>query len=282
MLSKATINKLVSILKLDSATFEAALTDEKEVDITIDDKLQILDEASLASRDRNKYNEGKTAGQEMLIKEIKRKHAIEVDGDDPDKVVEAIVSKTKKEVGGNPDARVADLEGKINQWKQKYSDLEGSYTRAQQEKAEAALDRELLSSFPKSRDSKFTDDEYLTLVKKSLKIEDKDGKRIIYKDGKPLQSDKDFEPIPLKDAIEGYFGERKWTEAEGGAGGAGGGRGPGAGGGNSNPGGGKPKFSKLSEVNAHLAGEGIDPKGEKGSAFIQAVIKENPTLDFQN
>lgn len=281
MLSKATISKLVSILKLDPATFEAALTDEKEVDITIDDKLQVLDEASLAARDRNKYNEGKTAGQEMLVKEIKRKHGVEVDGDNPDAVVEAIVAKTKKEVGGNPDARIADMETKVNQWKQKYADLENNYTKAQQEKAEAALDRELLSAFPKNRDSKFTDDEYLTLVKKSLKIEEKEGKRIVSKDGKPLQSDKDFEPIPLKDAVESYFGERKWVEEAGG--GAGGGqRGPGAGGGNSNPGGGRPKFSKLSEVNAHLQNEGLDPKGEKGQAFIKSVVKENPQLDFQN
>lgn len=278
MLSKATITKLVSMLKLDSATFEAALTAEGEVDITIDDKLQVLDEASLASRDRNKYNEGKTAGQEMLVKEIKRKHGIEVDGDNPDAVVDAIVAKTKKEVGGNPDARVLDLEGKVAQWRKKYEDAEQNLTKAQQEKAEAALDRELLSAFPKNRDSKFTDDEYLTLVKKSLKIEERDGKRVVSKDGKILEDDKSLEPIPLNKAIEGYFGERNWTEQQQqqqqqrtGAGGS-----------SSQPEGGAKKFTKLSEVNAHLAEQGLDPKGEKGAAFIKAVVKENPTLDFQS
>jgi hypothetical protein len=214
----------------------------------------------------------------MLIKEVKRKHNIEVEGDDPDKVVEALVSKAKKEAGGSASDREKDLESKIEAWKAKHKEAEDKLTAAERKAAESALDREILASFPKNRDSKLSDDEYLFLVKKSLQIEDtQDGKRIVKKDGKTLENDKTLEPISLREAIEGHFSERKWVSE-----GSGGNQATGGGGSNSQPGGGTPKFSRLSQIEAHLAENKIDPKGEKGQAFIQAAYKENPQLDFQS
>lgn len=281
MLSQKTIDKIAGLLKLDPKKLKDDISAKDEIDIAIDDKLQILDEAALASRDRNKYNEGKTAGEEMAAKEVKRKYGIDVEGNDFDKIAEALITKTKKEAGSDPDERLKDYETKIEQWKQKYKEAEEKITASERKYAEAALDRELLGYFPKDRDSKFTDDEYLTLIKKTIQIEEKDGKRSVIKDGKKLEHDKTLEPISLKEAIEGHFNERKWIGAGAGDGNGDGGR-AGAGGQNSRPGGSGPKFSKISDVNKHLESQGLDPKGEKGQAFIQAVIKENPQIDFMS
>lgn len=283
MLKQETLNKIANLLKLDSKKLSEAIADKNEIDLTIDDKLQVYDDAALATRDRNKYNEGKKAGEEMLVKEIKRKHSVEVDGDDPDKVVEAIIGKVKKEAGGSASDKEKDLETKIEQWKQKHKEALEELTQVQKKAAEASLDKELLASFPKNRDSKLSDEEYLFLVKKTLEIEEKDGKRIVKKEGKVLENDKTLEPISLREAIEGHFNERKWVTEEGSGGaGAGGQQRAGAGGGNSKPGAGGGKFSKMSEVNAYLSENGIDAKGEKGAAFIAAAVKENPQIDFSS
>jgi hypothetical protein len=109
-------------------------------------------------------------------------------------------------------------------------------------------------------------------------VKEVDGKKVIVKEGKELRNEKTFEPLTIKDAIEGYFNERKWV-GDGGSGTPGA---AGGGGGNSQPGGGAGKFSKLSQINSHLSENGIDPKGEKGQAFIQAAIKDNPNIDFQS
>lgn len=281
MLNQETLNKIASLLKLDAKKLSEAIADEKEVAVAIDEKLQVYDDAALNTRDRNKYNEGKKAGEEMLVKEIKRKHSIEVDGDDADKVVEAIITKVKKEAGGSASDKEKDLESKIEQWKNKHKEAEQKLTLAEQKASEAALDRELLASFPKNRDSKLSDDEYLFLVKKTLEIEEKDGKRIVKKEGKVLENDKTLEPISLRDAIEGHFNDRKWvSDGDGGSGGAD--KKPGGGGGNGKPGGGAGKFTKMSEINAYLTENGLDAKGEKGAAFIAAAVKENPAIDFSS
>lgn len=278
MLKEATITKIAQLLKVDAAKLKEAISHNEEKDVEIDEKLQVFDEASLASRDRNKYNEGKTAGEEMIVKEAKRKHGVEVEGENIDKFVEALVNKAKKESNAKPDEKITELEKQVDHWKKQHQEANTKLTETQRQIEEANFDRELLGYFPKERDGKFQDDEYLTLVKRSLQVKEADGKKVIVKDGKELRNDKTFEPVSMKEAIEGYFSERKWVGEGGGTGNP-----PtGGGGGNSQPGGGAPKFSRLSQVEAHLAENKIDPKGEKGQAFIQAAFKENPTLDFQS
>lgn len=280
MLKESTLTKIAQLLKIDAAKLKEAITHKEEKDVEIDEKLQVFDDASLTARDRNKYNEGKTAGEEMLIKEAKRKHGIEVEGENIDKFVEALIGKAKKEANAKPDEKVTELEKQVNHWKNQHKELNDKLAETQRQYAEAAYDRELLGYFPKNRDGKFQDDEYLTLVKRSLQVKEVDGKRVIVKEGKELRNEKTFEPLSIKDAIDGYFNERKWVgEVTGGAAGAGA---KGGGSGNSNPGGGAGKFSKLSQINAHLSENGIDPKGEKGQAFIHAAVKDNPNIDFQS
>lgn len=280
MLKEATITKIAQLLKIDTAKLKEAMSHKDEKDVEIDDKLQVFDDATLTARDRNKYNEGKTAGEEMLIKEAKRKHGVEVEGENIDKFIEALTSKAKKEANAKPDEKVTELEKQVEHWKKQHKDANEKLSEAQRQFNEANFDRELLGYFPKNRDAKFNDDEYLTLVKRSLAVQDVDGKKVVLKEGKELRNDKTFEPISLKDAINGYFSERKWVGEE--SAGQGQPQRAGGGGGNGTPGGAAPKFSRLSEVNSYLTEQRIDPKGEKGQAFISAVIKENPSLDFQS
>lgn len=282
MLKEATISKIASMLKIDVAKFKEAISHKDEKDIELDDKLQVFDETSITARDRNKYNEGKTAGQEMLVKEIKRKHNVDVEGDDVENVIEAIVGKTKKEAGGKPDEKVTELEKQVNHWKAQHQEATNKLTETQRQISEANFDRELLGYFPKNRDGKFQDDEYLTIVKRGLEVKEIDGKKVIIKDGKEVRNDKTFEPVGMKDVIESYFNERKWIAEDNGGGQGQGQRPAGGGGGNSQPGGGSGKFSKMSEVNKYLSENGMDPKGDKGQAFIMAAVKENPTIDFNS
>ncbi len=283
MLKKETLDKIASLLKLDGKKLSEAIADANEVDIVIDDKIQVFDEASIAARDRSKYNEGKKAGEEMPGKTLKKMFELQLEENDLEKVANALIEKTKKEAGGSASEKEKALEDKIKQWQQKANEAEDKYTKAEQKAAEAALDRELLASFPKNRDSKLSDDEYLFLVKKTLQIEQTaDGKRIVKKDGKALEDAKTLEPISIKEAIEGHFNERKWvSDGDGGAGGGAGDR-KGPGGGNSNPAGGGSKFTKMSEVKKHLEDQGISMQGEKGQAFIQAAVKENPQIDLNS
>lgn len=277
-LKKTTIAKLAALAKVKPEDIEAAIAHADEQEIPIDDTIQGFNKTELDARDRNTYNTAKKTGEEMLIKAIKQKHGIEIPGEDADKVIEAIQKKTKAEIDQNPDARISEMERTLTTAKNSLKLANDKVASLETEKATIQLDTKLLALFPADRVETMTTDEYLALIKSKIKIETRDGKEVVIKDGQPVLDAKSLEPVPVKDAVEGYFVERNWKKAAA----------PppptppgGRGGGNSNPGG-MSKFSKLSEVRKDIEDKGINPLGEKAQSLIQAAIKDNPDIDMNH
>lgn len=277
-LKKADTAKMLVKLKIapDETTALAMIDDAAEKEVAIPDTLHVMTAPEVETRDRNKYNEGKTAGTEMVIKDIKTKHKVEIDGVDPDKVIEAITKKAVTDAGIAPDAQVLEQKKLVDQWKTKATSAEQQIASLTQEKTQLTVDNRIKGLFPKDRADILNDDEFLMSVKGRFSIETREGKEVVIdKATNDVVRDKvKLEPVAPADAIKGYFTERKWiAESPGGGGG-------GRGGGNSNPGGAAGKFTKLSEVRASIEAQGFNAQGEKGQALIQAAIKENPGIDM--
>lgn len=277
MLKQATIDRIASLIKVDAAALKTAITAEAETDVTIADDIEVLDKATLATRDKNKYGEGKKAGEEMVIKNIKKEAGVDVADDDPKKVLDAIADKIKKDAGANPDARVQELEGTLTTAKNQVKKLTTELETIKSEKETLVTDTKLLSHFPANTISALTREEILSLLKTKVKIETRDGKEVVIKDGQPVLNPASLEPLPVSEAIGSYFKERSWVQDEAGAAGA-----AGRGTGNSAPGGAAKKFTKLSDVQKHLEAEGLNLQGEKAMAFTQAAMKDNPDMDMQS
>ncbi|MBS1915670.1 MAG: hypothetical protein JST87_05295 [Bacteroidetes bacterium] len=273
-ISKKTLQKIATLLKLDQAKVDAAAADEKEVDLEIADDLSVFNKTEITARDKNGYDSGKKAGEEMLAKKIKKDHAIDITGDDMDKVIDAIINKAKAEANANPDARVTEMETTLKKAKTELEKANLKIEKLEVEKETSLTNQKLLSHFPSNRIDTMTNDELLTLVNSRIKIVKKDGKEVVVKDGEEVL-DKSLNPVPVKDAIAQYFTERKWIKEEQQ-------NRSGRGGGNSNPQGGANKFQKMSEVTKYLQDNGINIQGEKAMQIISAAKKENPQLDMNS
>lgn len=276
-LKKTVIARLAALAKVDVTVLEAAIAAADEQDVPIADNLQVMTAPEVEVRDRNKYNEGKTAGTEMVLKEIKTKHLIEVDGVDPDKIVEAIGKKAVTAANIAPDEQVKAANKLTDQWKQKATAAELEAQQLKTKTAELGTDNRIRGLFPKNRSEVLTDDEFLMVIKGKYNIEVREGKEVVIdKATNEIVRDKvKLEPVTPADVFTGYFTEKKWI-AEPAAGGGG------RGGGNSNPGAGAGKFTKISEVRAHVEAQGQNALGQKGQAMIQAIVKENPDIDFNS
>lgn len=273
-LKQTTLQQIATLLKIKPTDLETAIKAETEVDLVVDDKLQTFTAEDLTTRDANKYKEGKTAGEEMLVKEIKRKHNIEVDGNDPDKVVDAITKKAVKDANIAPDAKVAEKDKTIEQLREalktKDTELSGLQTATAQAKKDAAL----LAMLPANRDDRFSNEQYLTLIKTEFDIVEQDGKQVVknIKTGEIVKNTKDFTPLAPSEVIKTHFESAKWIKEQqqqqpGGRGGA-----------SSKPGEGAGMFNKLSEVRKHAEDNGINIQGEKFQAMVTQAKKENPQL----
>lgn len=279
MLKKNILEQIAGLLKIDATKFVEAATATEEKEIDVPKELQVFTKTDLETRDRAKYTEGKTAGQDLLVKDIKKKKGIEIDSDDLEKVIEAAETKAVETAKIPPNEQLKEKDKEIDKYKNAATKASEKAAKLELEKADAALDSKLLRNFPKERSSMLTDEEYLSLLKPRVKFIEKEGKEVVSIDGKVLEKADTFEPIPLGEAMKGLFTEKKWLEAPAGEGGAGaGGSGGGRGGGNSSPGL-IPKFTKLSDVKKYADDNGINFQGQQGVALMKKAYADNPQLD---
>jgi hypothetical protein len=272
-LKKEAIEKIAKLTKIKTADLEAALKDEKEVDVTIPEDITTFTNDELESRDQAQKKLGEKDGREIGIKEVKKAAGLpeEAPSKDPVKVAQAIIDKATTDAKVKPDEKVTQLTEQVNLLQKQLGEKDNEVTQHKTAAQQEALNRKILTAFPKERASHLNEDEYLTLLKGQYQFKEVDGAIIVEKDGKPLRDPKTTNPLPLTDAVKSIFTERKWVE-EGGAGGAGGRGGAGS------SGSGKP--TKLSDLKAKFTAEGKNLNGEEFSKAVMAAVKEDKDFDM--
>lgn len=259
-LKKETLDKIAKAVKLDPAAFEAALKDEKEVDLKVEDGLENYTPDELTQLKKNEYDRGKEVGVEMAVKDAKDKLGLSFQGKTIEGLATAVKTKALEEAKIEPDKRVSELEGKLATVQQTAQELQTKLTETERRANEATLQGQLLKHVPAG--TLVEPDEVLTLMKgKGYSFESTETGLVVKLNGKPVQ-DKLANPKPANEVITEFTKERKLVAesaqtpaGRGGAGGAGGSGG---------------KYTKMSEIKADFEKEG---KSTLGAEFNQAVMK---------
>jgi hypothetical protein len=267
MLSKATIEKICSLLKIKSTDLEEAIKKETEVDVKISEDLEVLTKDQLTTRDQTKYEDGKKVGKEIGVKEVREAAGLEEGlGKDPKKIAEAIKDAAIKDAKIEPDKKVAQLTEQVAALQKDLTTKDAEIATAKQQSADAVLNAELIQHFPSNKLDILSNTELLTLIKTGYKFEDVDGKKIVKNAAGETIADKaTHAPLPLGDAIGTIFKERKWIN-EGGT--------PPAGRGGGDNGGGT-SITKLSELKSKYEKEGKGINGQDFMTELQQLQKDN-------
>jgi hypothetical protein len=267
MLKKEHIQKIEQLLKITG--LEAALKDEKEIDLTIPE-ITTFEKTELESRDKNKKDEGIKVGRELQIKDLKEENGLTYDGpgsNDRIRFVKELSKKIETELKIEPEKKVTALTEQITLLQNKNKDYETQIESVRKEAKEAKFNSELLGELPANRSKLFTDAEYLNALKFNLEFTEEGIKR----NGEILRDSKTQSPIDRKTAIGNLFTERKWNdEPNGGV--------AGRAGGNSATGGGKP--TKLSEVVSQWEKDGKNVGSAEFQAHVITLKKENKEFDL--
>src|SRR5687768_10289666 len=113
-LKKEDIAKLANLAKIPVADLEKAITETGEIALTVPDGVQSFLEPELATLKKNTYDSAKTAGVEMAVKEAREKLGLDFTGKTIDGLVDAATKKAVADAGQNPDARVKELQTKVD------------------------------------------------------------------------------------------------------------------------------------------------------------------------
>ena len=260
-IKKEALTKIAELVKIPVADLEAAIKDEKEVDVAVPEGLTVFEGDELTTLKTNEYNKGKTKGVEMAVKDARTQMGLDFTGKTVDGLIEAAQKKALDDAKLTPDKKVAELTEKLQTVTATATELQTKLAEKDKEVSQVKLTTELLKNVPSG--TMLEGDEVIALMQaKGYQFEMKDGTLVAMKDGKVVE-DKLAKPLAVKDVITDFAKDRKLITEDGGGD-------PPAGRGGSGSGAGATKFTKLSELKAHFKAQG---KSDMGAEFNDAVTK---------
>lgn len=276
MLKKEDISKIAKLLKLDEAALNTALTATEETVLTIPE-LSVFTTDELTARDQNTkttgYAEGKTAGVEMLVKDLKAKHGVEIDSKDPEKFIEAFKANVLKDAKVEPNQKITELNGVIETLKGNIAKFDTEKSEYEKKLSQVYLEKDLTAKLPKNLAEIIDHSTALNELKANYEFAVEDGKPVVKKGGQIVRDSKTQDALPWEAVITNHLKEKKWLSEEGGTQGR-----QGRAGGTDSGSGGVPL--KLSELSESWTAEG---KSIQSAEFTQAVLKAreaNPSFDM--
>lgn len=273
MLKQETINKLATLAKIKPEDLLSAIKAEAETDLTIDDKLTVYTEDEVQTLKSNSYKDGKKAGVEMEVDDLKKELGLDFQGKTVKGLVEASQKKALADAKIEPEKKVQELNEKVSTLQNTVKEYETKLSQKDQEVTGVKINGELYKHIPQFGDNApaLAADEVITLMKANgyeFKLEE--GKIIPYKDGKQLQ-DKTANPLAPKDVVTSFLQEKKLITEGTTIGGRGGDdKRPAA------------KAGKLSELKKQFTEQGKSLQGIEFSQAVEAATKDNPEFDMNS
>jgi len=250
MFSAETIKKIGEVLRISD--FEAKLKSDKEETLEVPG---LITEDEILSFGNNRFNEGKKAGSEILVKSLKEKHGIEMEGKSVDTLLSAYADKVIADAKIEPDKKVAALmtEKKTLQDQINALSLEKeNVTKDLNNKLfQVEIRSEILSHIPEN--TLIPKSDIADLFLNRHRVSKEDNSVIIYRGSEKLQ-DKVLNPIPVKDAVM-QFAEAYVKKA-------------GMGGRDNGGGGAVPKFKTASEAYQYMKEHKIEPMSNEGLKML--------------
>lgn len=270
-MNKKVIEDLAKTLGLDVKVLTKAIETEGEV-IELPEGARFLTKEEVETikdnHGKTRYDAGKTAGSEMLLKELGEKVGFTETVKDGEAFIKKYKSSVLEEAKVEPNKKITELETSIENLRTQLTDKDTAYSKLENSiSAERTMlnAQSFIPELPESLGLKKA--EAANLIMSGVEIKE-DG---IYKNGSILK-DKMEKALSLEDYVKQSVTERGWGTKPVGRGGGSGGAG-GAGGGGSTE---LPKT--MAEFESQLKEKGIHPGSEQAQSLLADAAKETPEI----
>lgn len=264
-IKKESLQKIAAIAKVKFEDLETAIKDEKEVDLTIPDLSTFTDD-ELKTLNANKYNEGKKAGVEMGVDEVKKELSLDFQG----KTIKGLIEAANKKAIADAKIEPDKLNETITKLQNTVKEYETKLAEKDVEVEQIRTTHEVYTDIPDFGENApaLTKKEVVDLMKVNGYEFKKDG---AYKDGKRI-NDKLENAVARKDVIGAFLKDKKLLTEEPTVPG-------GRGGGNAKP---PAVYGKLSEIKAKFTAENKSLNGEEFMAAVEKAQAENKEFDIKS
>lgn len=274
-MNKELIKSLSTLLGLDVEELTKGLTEEKS-DFKLKDGLKVYSaddkiftqeqvEQIKDNHGKTRYDAGKLAGSEMLMKDVAKAQGFDESINDSEKFITAFKSKILEEAKMKPDEKVSELEKSLENLRSKLGEKDKSIESLQGQITSSKRVYEIqsfLPSIPESLNISRADATDLYMKGREFK---EDG---IYLNGNRLV-DETEKPITVEQDVKSWFEGKGWGSEN--FAGRGGGAGGGTGGDSGLP-------KTMEEYESHLKQKGINAGSAEANALLAEVAEKHPEI----
>lgn len=263
MLKQETIQKIESLLKIKGLA--DAIKSETETDIEIEN-VSVFSEDEIQTLKSNSYKEGKKAGVEMDVDDVKKELGLDFQGKSVKGLIEAHKKKVLEDAKIEPAEKVKELESKVATLQTTVQSQEKLLADKENEVSGVKTKSELYKHIPDFGDrlALGQDDVIQLMISNGYEFKLQDGTLVPYKGGQVLQ-DKLSNPLSAKDVVNSFLTEKKLVVPEN----VNGGRGAGD---NKPP----AAATRLSDIKKSFEAAGKSVLGVEFSQAVAQAAKDNP------
>ena len=250
---------------LTSELLKDIISKEEEIELIIpkiniytDEQIEGMKTSVREEQKTQSYTEGKDAGREMFIKELKKKAGIEgTEGKTVDTVYKHLYDKLNDDLNKEPNEKITELTQSVANLQKTIESKNGEIERINGEKL--AFEKQTRVKAAKMKNipdnlSGIKPEHFLAAADVegiSLDFDDNNNE-IAIRNGKPVK-DQMEKYIPVKDVYTEFAEKNKWI-----------GKGKGAGGGDYNPGDGNKTFKSMNDIFKYMKENNINPFSKEG------------------
>lgn len=268
MLSKKGIEALAGALKLKVEDLTKVLSSEDEQDLELpkleiftSDEFETFKENLKDSHGKAKYDEGKTASREMLLKEMSKEVGFENTVKDPNEFINKFKSSILETAKVEPNKKVQELETSLSNLQSKLDEKDNEISKILNQYKEKEVKLKVQTLFPDLKDKLgLTKDDMATLFfNKGYEVKD-DG---VYKDGQILKDARERN-LTIEETVKNFITERNWTTEQP----------SGRGGGSQGKGTSSTLPTTLEEYETYIKEKGINAGSVEANALLKEVAKQ--------
>ena len=217
-LNKDLISQIANVYGITAEDLTAKIVSEEPQTLTAG---QLFTDDQLKARDSSKYNEGKEAREEMLIKEAKKEHGYEFEGKSFSQFLTHHNDTLKGKYSKGNNEKVDELESDIKKqrlvFEQEIETLKGANNDLLGQYKKQAAKNKLLSIMPKETTLK--KDAIITLFNSEFELDIDNGKAVVMQNGEVLKDLKTTNPLELEGVFNDWLVKENYIKANPGRGG---------------------------------------------------------------
>ncbi len=219
MLKETVLSELAKRAGVSLAELKKGIESETEETLSFDAEGEFITHTELESikerAGKDSYKEGKKAGEEMFIKEIKSDEGLEFEGKTKDQLMKALKEKIQKETGSEPIKRIQELEDDKKKLQLSLTEKENEL-KAETEKFNSRLngieiESVIKNSLPEKLANGLTKEQAYKLYKADREfVKTAEGIALLDPVTKQVIKDKKLNPVSITDDLKEFlkqFGE---------------------------------------------------------------------------